>query len=125
MTARSSKVFIALTALLFVSVVACQTAPARQATGIYEIDFTAWQWGYDPGLLTVPSGSTVRLNVHSLDVAHTLTNDELGIDAYIPPRGEGPREVAFTVRMPGTFEFRCTADCGPGKGRQKFRLVVN
>lgn len=89
-----------------------------------DISVTAWSWGFDPAVVQVRQGERVRLTVRSLDVAHSLVNDRLGLRFAIPARGEEPAIHEFTVPEFGDYGFHSETPSGPGVGRMQFRLVV-
>lgn len=105
---------------------ACATDPAMQpplVRGAREIEVTAWQFGYDPRYIQVQQGDRIRFVCSSLDVAHTLTSKELGVNIAIPPRGADSVEFEFVPPL-GDYIFHCEAPCGPARSLMKLRMIV-
>lgn len=88
------------------------------------VNVSAWSWGYEPAFLRVTSSQVIRLNLTSLDVAHSLTCESLGIDQRIPERGAEPVVLEFHAPEPGEYEFHSTTASGPGVSHMRLKLVV-
>jgi len=83
------------------------------------------RYQYDPPVLRVNRGDTVRLKVIAEDVVHGFYLEGYDLDATAAPlrsafqvlhRSTGKREtleeVAFTASREGKFRFRCSQTCG-------------
>lgn len=116
------KIIIVFLSIIFIS--ACAAGPEPMGERIIEMNIKAWQWGYSPNLIRVREGDILRLNIISLDVEHSLTCPELGVDFAIPPRGSEPVHLEFQARARGDYLFHCNKPCGPGKERMHLRLIV-
>ena len=61
--------------------------------------------GFEPSILAVTKGETVKLTVVSRDTSHTFTIDELEINIDVGAGQTATKE--FTVDKAGTFAFYC------------------
>ncbi len=90
------------------------------------ITIRASQYGYDPAVIRVNRGDTVRMRLVSMDVVHGfyLEGHDLNV-AIIPMRStvelrrpsrpgevESVEEVVFTADREGKFRYRCSQTCG-------------
>jgi plastocyanin len=88
---------------------------------------SAHKYGYDPPVLRVSKGDTVRLTFSSQDVVHGFYLEGYDLDVTIlplraevevrhPSRPGAPsemtREVVFTASREGKFRYRCSHTCG-------------
>lgn len=90
------------------------------------ITIHARQYGYDPGIIRVNQGDSVRLTFSSDDVVHGFYLEAYDLDATILPREstvelrrpsqpdkvESVAEVVFTAKRSGKFRYRCSHTCG-------------
>jgi heme/copper-type cytochrome/quinol oxidase subunit 2 len=86
----------------------------------------ARQYAYEPGVINVNKGDTVRIRLSSLDVVHGFYLEGHGIDAEVypmqpnlrlkdPMQKDGFREVeeiVFLADKVGKFRYRCSHTCG-------------
>lgn len=82
------------------------------AAAVMEVSVTARYASFQPSIITVAKGQTVKLTLTSRDIGHTLTIDELGINIAVGARQTVTKEV--TVEKAGTFTFYCAV---PGHRR--------
>jgi len=95
--------------------------PARERS----FEIRARQYQYDPPVLRVNRGDTVRLRLVSEDVVHGFYLEGHDLDAVIlplrstihlrrPSSGERQdvQEVVFTASREGKFRYRCSQTCG-------------
>jgi cytochrome c oxidase subunit 2 len=100
---------------------------------------TARQYAYDPPVLEVNRGDTVRLAIRSLDVTHGFFLEAFDINASIHPdspymevsRPSRPgepvqrvAEIAFVAERSGRFRYRCSRVCGTMHPFMQGELVV-
>ena len=90
---------------------------------VKEIEITAKNWEFDPGVITVNKGDKVRLRVKSLDVAHGISIPDFGVNLKVNPGEEATAE--FVADKTGEFDFRCNVYCGEGHGEMTGTLIVN
>jgi heme/copper-type cytochrome/quinol oxidase subunit 2 len=103
------------------------------------IKMTARQYAYDPPVLKVNKGDTVRLRITSLDVIHGLYLEAFDLDVLIipdspylelshPSRPDEPaekvEEVVFIADKTGKFRYRCSHTCGTMHPFMQGELVV-
>jgi cytochrome c oxidase subunit 2 len=85
------------------------------------------QYAYDPEIIRLNKGDTVRLTFESKDVIHGFYLEAYDIDAKVIPqapyvelsrpsrRSEGSKkvkEVVFVADHSGKFRYRCSQTCG-------------
>jgi len=103
------------------------------------IQMTARQYAYDPPVLHVNRGDTVRLRIRSLDVTHGFYLEAFDINASIIPdspylelthpsrKGEPAKraeELVFVADKTGKFRFRCSRVCGNMHPFMQGELIV-
>ncbi len=127
---------IALAIIALLSLTACateapQSAPAKQViinTGMdssgeaKEFEIIARQFSFEPNLIEVNKGDTVRIRARSIDVDHSIAIAEYDIDERIPAGGEVQFE--FVADKAGEFEFRCSIYCGEDHRKMLGTLIV-
>ena len=87
------------------------------------IDVIASRFKFEPAIITVAQGDSVRLRLHSTDRTHGIAIKAFRVKALIPKIGEAVT-VEFVADQAGTFDFTCSEYCGTGHGGMKGRLVV-
>jgi cytochrome c oxidase subunit II len=100
--------------LLFYSGIA--QAPARV------IEVHARRYAFEPSSITVHRGETIRLQLISDDVPHSLVVEGLGINEAASK--SHPGDTVFTATKTGDFAGRCGRFCGSGHGRMQFVVHV-
>jgi heme/copper-type cytochrome/quinol oxidase subunit 2 len=103
------------------------------------IKMTARQYAFDPPVLRVNQGDTVRLRIQSVDVTHGLYLEGFDLNIKIipdspylevthPGRPEVPmervEEVIFVADRTGKFRYRCSHTCGTMHPFMQGELVV-
>lgn len=78
--------------------------PTPEVAGI-EVVVTARFATYQPLIITVAKGQTVKLTITSTDASRTFTVDELGINVAVGVGETATKE--FTVEKTGTPNFYC------------------
>lgn len=98
------------------------TAIAATVSARKEFVITAKQWSFSPSEIKVKKGDTVVLKLKTVDVAHSYTIPEFGINVAIKP---GETAVAeFVADKTGTFTSSCTTYCGVGHAGMKGTIIV-
>lgn len=98
------------------------TMPAASPTRTIVIH--AKKFAFDPAEITLKKGETVKLELTSDDVEHSLVVPELGIKGTMK-KGE-MTDVVVTPRETGDFKGKCGKYCGIGHGKMHFVVhVVN
>ncbi len=73
---------------------------------VQTVSVKAFSFGYSPATIKLVNGQRVTLELTSLDVAHTFTVDELGIDIKV--QGGETVSIEYTPKQVGEFEFYCS-----------------
>src|SRR5258707_2002344 len=89
---------------------------------VHEIQVTAAQYAFDPAVIHVTAGESVRLVLRSSDVVHGFSIPSLKIDAQVPNGGYS-MTVEFTAPPAGQYEVACSEFCGSGHGGMRALLV--
>ncbi len=101
-----------------------QSAPAATATPASTITIHAKKYEFIPAEITLKKDQTVKLDLTSDDVEHSLEIPALGINSVMK-KGE-VTEVEFTPKKTGDFKGKCGKLCGFGHGKMHFIVhVVN
>ncbi len=86
-----------------------------EATEI-EIKVMAKYASFQPSTVTVPMGQMVKVTITSMDISHTFTIDELGINIAV---GAGQTVTKmFTPEKMGSFAFYCAVPGHRGAGME-------
>ncbi|MDP6722114.1 MAG: hypothetical protein QGF59_25850 [Pirellulaceae bacterium] len=103
------------------------------------IKMKARQYAFDPAVIRVNQGDTLRLQITSVDVIHGFYVEAYDIDAKIIPQSpymqlsrpsrptEPPKkvdEIVFVANRTGKFRYRCSHTCGTMHPLMKGELVV-
>jgi len=100
-----------------------QPAPAEEPAKVVDVNMIAKQFEFDPSVITVNRGDTVRIHVRSIDVTHGFALPEYGISERLPPNQAV--DIEFVADKQGTFTFFCNIPCGSGHGSMRGTLIVN
>lgn len=139
MSAR--RAFRAAGALIVVGAGAAAGALVPSASPSQErrIQMTARQYAFDPPVVRVNLGDTVRLRIRSLDVTHGFFLEAFDISASIIPDSpyleishpsrkgepvEKVEELVFVADKTGKFRFRCSRVCGNMHPFMQGELIV-
>lgn len=88
------------------------------------IEVVAKRFAFEPSVIEVTAGETVRLLVRSADGPHGFQIKAFKIGKEIP-RGGDPVTIDFTPGAPGRFPILCSEYCGDGHDDMKGALVVS
>jgi cytochrome c oxidase subunit 2 len=107
---------------LFLSAISAgsRPMPARETT--HAVQVVARKFSFEPSLIEVTAGETVRLVMHSVDGVHGLSIRRLKMAMRIPATGEAVT-FQFTAPPPGRYDIECSEFCGSGHGQMKAVLV--
>ncbi len=97
--------------------------PVSAAPVTHTITLTADQFSFDPPVLRVNQGDTVRLTLHAADVVHGFYLDAYGLNTRIEPGLS--QQIEFVADQPGKFRYRCSVSCGGLHPFMIGELVVN
>jgi len=107
-----------ITAALYLSCLGSGIAAGADRT----IEIHAHRYAFTPSEITVKKGESVKLELFSDDVTHSLLIKDLGIDQTIT-KGK-PAEVTFTPQKTGDLRGQCGHFCGSGHGKMTFVIHV-
>jgi cytochrome c oxidase subunit 2 len=86
------------------------------------IEIHAKRFSFEPAEITIYKGETVKLDLTSDDVAHSLVVEGLNINA---PMTKGHvTEISVTPDKTGDFKGKCGRFCGTGHGSMRFVVHV-
>lgn len=94
-------------------------APQKDAK---EFTMTAFQFDFDPSIITVQKGDLVRLKITSTDVDHGIAIPEFNVKANLPANEEVM--IEFEADQAGEFTMFCSVMCGAGHRDMKGMLIV-
>ena len=89
---------------------------------VKEFKITARQWEFEPSIIEVNKGDTVKLSVESIDVKHSFSLFQFGVNEILNP-GKTV-EFEFVADKTGEFSFFCSVPCGKGHGNMNGKLIV-
>ncbi len=89
---------------------------------VHEVQIVATRYAFEPAVIQVVAGESVRLVVRSKDVVHGFSIPDLKLDVRVPASRD-PITVEFTAPPPGHYEIACSEFCGRGHGQMKASLV--
>ena len=111
----------AIDALLGSDDAAAAQAPSPSGTA-RTIKMTAELWKFTPSVVRVKQGEKVTLEITGISGTHGLSVPELGINETIIQGN------TVTVTIPtdktGTFDFRCSVQCGSGHNDMTGQIIV-
>jgi rhodanese-related sulfurtransferase len=113
------RIFRLLLILVLFSVLASSVIAEKN---LLEKSIIAKKFDFIPNRIEVLRGERVKLYITSVDVAHGIAIDALGINKEIQ-KGE-LTIVEFTPDKVGEFEIKCSVYCGFGHGGMKGKLIV-
>jgi cytochrome c oxidase subunit 2 len=89
---------------------------------VHEVQIVASRFTFEPAIVQVVAGESVRIVVRSKDGTHGFSIPTLKIDLRIPDSGD-PVTAEFTTPAVGEYEIACSEFCGRGHGQMKAALV--
>jgi cytochrome c oxidase subunit 2 len=107
-------------AFLATALTGSQNAAAGQP--VHEVQVVASRFTFEPAIVQVVAGETVRLVVRSKDGTHGFAIPKLKIDLHIPDNGD-PVTAEFTAPAAGEYDIACSEFCGRGHAQMKAALV--
>lgn len=100
-----------------------EIAPIKPTGNIVEINITANKNVWDPVLITVKAGDTVKINLINEDpYDHGFAIEAFGINKRIFAKQN--TSIEFTASKKGDFLFYCSVPCGEGHFEQTGHLIV-
>jgi len=89
----------------------------------HTVEVSLFQFGFEPGVITVNQGDTVTLILNATDVAHGFFIDGYGVDVTVVPGAKV--SYTFTADKAGHFNIRCSMNCGTFHPYMVGRFEVN
>lgn len=83
----------------------------EETAEVREFQVTLSRYKFEPSVIKVKQGDTVRLVVEGLDLEHGLYID--GYDISVKVRHAESKTMEFVADKPGAFKMRCSVVCGP------------
>jgi heme/copper-type cytochrome/quinol oxidase subunit 2 len=132
-------VAVGLSLVALATLLGAALAPVSGPPQERRIKMTARQYAFEPSVLRVNRGDTVRLRITSKDVTHGLLLEGYDLSASIIPDspylevshpsrpGEKPQkleELVFVADKPGKFRYRCSRTCGSMHPFMQGELIV-
>ena len=79
---------------------------------VKEFNMTVKQWAFDPKVITVKKGDSVRIKIKSIDVSHGFSLPEFGFDQKLEPGKEvrGNLLLQKKVNLPFFVQFSADKD---------------
>ena len=99
-------------------------SPTPGSDGVKEVSIRGHSWGFNPRVIRVEPGDTVRFRVGSDDIKHGFAINELGINLQLALGREVRSPDVRVALPPGTYSIHCSTFCGLGHSTMKARLVV-
>jgi heme/copper-type cytochrome/quinol oxidase subunit 2 len=90
---------------------------------VHEVQIVASRYAFEPAIVQLAAGESVRLVVRSKDGTHGFAVPRLKIDLHLPDSGE-PATAEFIAPAAGEYEIACSEFCGRGHGQMKAALVT-
>jgi cytochrome c oxidase subunit II len=107
-------------AIITTAVIGYRIAAAGQP--VHEVQIVASRYAFEPAMVQLAAGESVRLVVRSKDGTHGFAIPKLKIDLHLPDNGE-PATAEFIAPAAGEYEIACSEFCGRGHGQMKAALV--
>jgi cytochrome c oxidase subunit 2 len=108
-------------AIITTVVIGYRIAAAGQP--VHEVQIVASRYAFEPAIVQLAAGESVRLVVRSKDGTHGFAIPKLKIDLHLPDSGE-PATAEFIAPAAGEYEIACSEFCGRGHGQMKAALVT-
>jgi len=89
---------------------------------VHEVQIVASRFTFEPAIVQVVAGESVRLVVRSKDGTHGFSIPKLKIDLHVPDSGD-PVTAEFIAPAAGEYEIACSEFCGRGHAQMKAALV--
>ena len=112
-------------AVIATVLMAPRTAAAGQPVHpVHEVQIVASWFAFEPAIIQVVTGESVRIVVRSKDGTHGFAIPKLKIDLHIPDNGE-PVTAEFAAPAAGDYDIACSEFCGRGHGQMKAAALVS
>lgn len=88
------------------------------------IELTASNWKFSPGTIVAHTGETIVLHAKSIEGAHALISDDLGIKSVMLLPGKSVTVTFVAPTKPGKYYMHCHLPCGPGHDQMVVEVDV-
>jgi cytochrome c oxidase subunit II len=109
---------VAATFALSVAGALADTTPTAQ------IEVTASNWKFSPGTILAHPGQTIVLHAKSIEGAHALISDDLGVKSVMLLPGKSVDITFVAPTKPGKYYMHCHLPCGPGHDKMVVEVDV-
>ena len=93
--------------------------------GVKEFRILAPQWYFEPSVLKVNPGDTVKFIVTSGDIMHGFAINELNVNLALSPGVEVAKKVVIPSDIAdGTYTMYCSIFCGIGHPYMKGTIII-
>src|SRR3989344_6435846 len=100
-----------------------EIAPIKPTGNVVEINITANKNKWDPTLITVKAGDTVKINLINEDpYDHGFAIEAFGINKRMLVKQKAT--IEFVASKKGDFPFYCSVPCGEGHFEQTGHFIV-
>ena len=100
-----------------------EIAPIKPTGNVVEINITANKNKWDPTLITVKAGDTVKINLINEDpYDHGFAIEAFGINKRMLVKQKDT--IEFVASKKGDFPFYCSVPCGEGHFEQTGHFIV-
>ncbi len=120
-------IIIALALFIAVLISACSTnnisTTGNAVVSVKEVKITAYQFGFEPSVVTLKKGEPVRLTFTSKDIVHSVALFDFGKST----KEFGPGESVSIDLIPdktGKFIYQCSTYCGGGHSDMLGTIIV-
>lgn len=94
------------------STVTTTNIPTTTSVPMGKVTLEAYQFGYNPQVVTIKLGQPTEFTFIARDVAHGFKNGSLGIDVQVEPGS--PVKLIVTPDEAKDYEIKCHVFCGSG-----------
>jgi nitrous-oxide reductase len=108
--------------LLVIALAASAFSPQDQGPTAKPFTIIAHRYAFEPARIEVNEGDLVKIELHTSDIAHSLTIDEYRIAKRVGPGL--PVTFEFRADKAGTFPFYCNLQVEDGCRQMRGVLVV-
>ena len=104
------------------TLVASKAATQDHGPSAQHVSVTARRYAFEPRRIDVEQDDLVRIELRTLDIAHSLTIDAYRIAKRVGPGA--PVTFEFRASQAGTFPFYCNLKTDDGCSQMRGELVV-
>jgi heme/copper-type cytochrome/quinol oxidase subunit 2 len=104
------------------TLVAIRAAGRDQGPYAQRFSVAARRYAFEPRRIDVEQDDLVRIELRTLDIAHSLTIDGYRIAKRVSP--DAPVSFEFRASQAGTFPFYCNLKTDEGCGQMRGELIV-